>query len=90
MKASDITLAVLLAGVLLAGSAMAATPKAKTCAEGTIGGVVKEVKKVGNKTVMSFQGTKFTITIPSERPEAKALAKVKPGTLHCETNDEDI
>jgi len=65
-------------------------PGATKCPAGTIGGIVKEVKVAGGKTVMSFQGTKFQITIPNSQPAAKELAKVKPGTLHCEVEDEDI
>ena len=73
---------------LFAGSAMAAAPKAQVqeCPGESLGGVVKDVKKVGNKTVMSFLGTDFAIRIPTkdEAAKASALMKVKPGTLYCE------
>ncbi|WP_137917128.1 hypothetical protein [Hydrogenophaga sp. 2FB] len=79
-----------MAAALAAGTAMAAAPKAKTCAADATGGIVKEVKQVGSNTVMSFKDSKYQITIPSNKKEAKALAKVKPGTLHCEVDDTDV
>lgn len=78
------------AACLCASAAMASSPKPSKCKDGEIGGIVKQVKTVGNKTVMSFVGSAMKITIPSERPEAKSLAKVKPGTLHCEIDDTDL
>jgi hypothetical protein len=84
------TLLLATAASLCASAAMATSPKPAKCKEGEIGGIVKDVTTVGNKTVMSFVGRAMKITIPSERPEAKALAKVKPGTLHCEIDDTEL
>ncbi|NCT98713.1 MAG: hypothetical protein GXD23_15205 [Comamonadaceae bacterium] len=92
MNLTTNTKALLLAAAacLCASAAMATSPKPPKCTKGEVGGIVKAVKTVGNKTVMTFVGSTMKITIPSERPEAKALAKVKPGTLHCEIDDTDL
>lgn len=92
MNLTTNTKALILAAVasLCTSAAMATSPKPPKCKEGEVGGIVKAVKTVGNKTVMSFVGSARKFTIPSERPEAKALTKVKPGTLHCEIDDTDL
>lgn len=82
--------AALALGAATAFAAAPVKPGATKCPAGTMGGIVKDVKVAGGKTVMSFEGTKVKITIPNSQPAAKDLAKVKPGTLHCEVEDEDI
>lgn len=72
------------ASTLFSGAAMAAAPKAKQCAGEAFGGVVKSVGVKGKEMVMTFTNNPAPINIPlSQKKEAAALAKVKPGTLYC-------
>lgn len=80
----------IIASALLAGSAMAAAPKIQACADEATGGVVKDVKKVGSNTVMTFADSKLKITVPSKQKEAKDLLKAKPGTLYCLEDDTNV
>jgi len=85
MKTLKIAVALAIAtSALFAGSAMAAAPKDAACKGNAEGGTVKSVATVGKNVVMTFTNNPTPINIPlSQKKEAAALAKVKPGALYC-------
>jgi hypothetical protein len=84
MKSLSTIAMAIAASALFASTAMAAAPKDAACKGKAEGGTVKSVATVGKDVVMTFTNNPTPINIPlTQKAEAAALAKVKPGTLYC-------